>query len=361
MVMLKEALEMKLKEYKDMEIMLSDPKVISDNKKYKEISKKYSEMGTIVQKTKEYFKILEQLKENTQLLKQEKDVEMKEMITQEIKEINDKIVKMEEELKILLLPKDPEDEKNIIFEIRAGTGGEESALFVADLFRMYKRYAESKGYLFEQIDFHPTELGGYKEIIFALKGKNAYGNFKFESGVHRVQRIPATESNGRIHTSAVTVAVLPEVEDVELEINEKDLRIDIFHSSGAGGQNVNKVATAVRITHLPTNTVVVCQDERSQYKNREKAMRILKARLYEKFIVEQQEKISKNRKNLVGTGDRSERIRTYNFPERRVTDHRINLTLYRLEEILDGNLDLIIQPLKDEDIRMKLLEFYEKG
>lgn len=359
--MLKEALEMKLKEYKDMEIMLSDPKVISDNKKYKEISKKYSEMGTIVQKTKEYFKILEQLKENTQLLKQEKDVEMKEMITQEIKEINDKIVKMEEELKILLLPKDPEDEKNIIFEIRAGTGGEESALFVADLFRMYKRYAESKGYLFEQIDFHPTELGGYKEIIFALKGKNAYGNFKFESGVHRVQRIPATESNGRIHTSAVTVAVLPEVEDVELEINEKDLRVDIFHSSGAGGQNVNKVATAVRITHLPTNTVVVCQDERSQYKNREKAMRILKARLYEKFILEQQEKISKNRKNLVGTGDRSERIRTYNFPERRVTDHRINLTLYRLEEILDGNLDLIIQPLKDEDIRMKLLEFYEKG
>lgn len=359
--MLKEALEIKLKEYKEMENMLSDPLIVSDNKKYKEISKKYSEMGALVQKTNEYYKTLEHLEENLQLLRQEKDIEMKELINQEIKEINEKINKLEEELKVLLLPKDPEDEKNIIFEIRAGTGGEEAALFVADLYRMYKRYAESKGYIFEHIDFHPTELGGYKEMIFALKGKNAYGNFKFESGVHRVQRIPETEANGRIHTSAVTVAVLPEVEDVELEINEKDLRIDIFHSSGAGGQNVNKVATAVRITHLPTNTVVVCQDERSQHKNREKAMRILKARLYEKIMKEQQEKISKNRKNLVGTGDRSERIRTYNFPERRVTDHRINLTLYRLEEIIDGNLDLLIQPLKEEDMRIKLQEFYEKG
>jgi len=358
--LLKEALELKLKEYKELEKMLSDNQIISNNKKYKEISKKYSEMGSLVQKTNDYFKILDQLMENQELLKSEKDQEIREMINEEIKNINARLITIEEELKILLLPKDQDDEKNIIFEIRAGTGGEEAALFSADLYRMYKRYAESKGFVFELIDFHPTELGGYKEIIFALKGKDAYKTFKFESGVHRVQRIPETEANGRIHTSAVTVAVLPEVEDVELEINEKDLRIDIFHSSGAGGQNVNKVATAVRITHLPTNLVVVCQDERSQHKNREKAMRILKARLYEKIMKEQQEKIASDRKNLVGSGDRSERIRTYNFPERRVTDHRINLTVYRLEEILDGNLDILIEPLKEEDIKLKLREFYER-
>lgn len=351
-----ELLNLKLDEYMQMEQMLADPKTANDTKKYKEISKKYSDMSLLIEKIRKVFSVRNTIEENSELMKTEKDSEMKNLFFEENKQMKLLEETLISEINVLLIPKDPNDDRNVIFEIRAGTGGEEAALFVAVLYRMYKKYAETKGFGVESIDFHPTELGGFKEMIFGIKGKNAYGTFKFESGVHRVQRVPSTENSGRIHTSAVTVAVLPEVEDVELDISERDLKIDIFHASGAGGQNVNKVATAVRITHLPTNTVVVCQDERSQHKNREKAMRILKARLYEAKVKEQQAEISKNRKDLVGTGDRSERIRTYNYPERRVTDHRINLTLYKLEAIVDGELEDIIIPLRDEDNKRKLLE-----
>ncbi|HAV92194.1 TPA: peptide chain release factor 1 [candidate division WOR-3 bacterium] len=351
-----ELLNIKLDEYMQMEQLLSDPKTANDTKKYKEISKKYSEMTLLAEKIRQIFNVRKSIDENSELLKTEKDSEMKGLITDETKQLKMLEETILSEIKVLLIPKDPNDDRNVLFEIRAGTGGEEAALFAAVLFRMYKKYAENKGFAVEQIDFHPTELGGFKEMIFGIKGKNAYGTFKFESGVHRVQRVPTTENSGRIHTSAVTVAVLPEVEDVELDIAEKEFKIDIFHASGAGGQNVNKVATAVRITHLPTNTVVVCQDERSQHKNREKAMRIMKARLYEQKVKEQQAEISKSRKDLVGTGDRSERIRTYNYPERRVTDHRIPITLYRLEAIVDGDLDDLVIPLRDEDNKRKLME-----
>ncbi|MGE3063285.1 MAG: peptide chain release factor 1 [bacterium] len=351
-----ELLNLKLDEYMQMEQLLSDPKTANDTKRYKEISKKYSDMGLLIEKIRSVLGVRKNIEENSELMKTEKDPELKNLFFEETKQLKLLEETLISEINVLLIPKDPNDDKNVIFEIRAGTGGEEAALFAAVLYRMYKKYAETKGYAVESIDFHPTELGGFKEMIFGIKGKNSYGLFKFESGVHRVQRVPSTENSGRIHTSAVTVAVLPEVEDVELDIAEKDFKVDIFHASGAGGQNVNKVATAVRITHLPTNTVVVCQDERSQHKNREKAMRIMKARLYEQKVKEQQAEISKSRKDLVGTGDRSERIRTYNYPERRVTDHRINLTLYKLEAIVDGDLDDIIIPLRDEDNKRKLME-----
>ena len=349
-------LNIKLEEYLQIENLLANPNIVNDTKKFKEISKKYSKMTLLADKIKQIFSVRESIDENIDLMKTEKDSEIKSLLNEEIKQLKILDETILSEIKVLLIPKEPNDDKNIILEIRAGTGGEEAALFAAVLFRMYKKYAENKGFAVESIDFHPTELGGLKEMILGIKGKNAYGTFKFESGVHRVQRVPSTENSGRIHTSAVTVAVLPEVEDIDLSISEKDFKIDIFHASGAGGQNVNKVATAVRITHLPSNTVVICQDERSQYKNREKAMRIMKARLYEQKAKEQKDEISKNRKDLVGTGDRSERIRTYNYPERRVTDHRISLTLYRLEAIIDGDLDDLILSLRDEDNKRKLLE-----
>lgn len=350
-----EFLLLKIREYEELEKQMLLPETVNDTRKYKELTKKYSSMGPLIERIRQYLNILSSIKENNDILLTEKDSDMRSMVQDDIKKSRAASESMENEIKILMIPPDPNEDKNILVEIRAGTGGEEAALFAADLHRMYRKYAESKGLSYEAMDFHPTELGGFKEIIFSIKGKSAYGYFKYEMGVHRVQRVPQTEASGRIHTSAVTVAVLPEAEDVDVDIDEKDLRVDIFHSSGAGGQNVNKVATAVRITHLPTNTVVVCQDERSQHKNKEKAFRILKARLYEKKLREHNEQISSARKTQVGSGDRSERIRTFNFPERRVTDHRINLTLYRLEAILDGDLDMLVEPLKEAEHK-ELLE-----
>ena len=284
------------------------------------------------------------------------DSEMEELIKSELETLEEKKSKVEEQLKILLIPKDPNDDRNVIMEIRAGTGGEEAALFAGDLFRMYSRYAEKQGWKAEIIDSNPTELGGFKEVIFEINGNGAYSRLKYESGVHRVQRVPSTEAGGRIHTSAATVAVLPEAQEVDLEINPNDLRIDIFRASGHGGQGVNTTDSAVRITHLPTGMVVTCQDERSQLKNKDKAMKVLRARLMEKYQEDQDRKIAQNRRSQVGSGDRSERIRTYNFPQGRITDHRINLTIHQLTNTLQGELDEIIDALAAEDQAKKLAQ-----
>lgn len=344
----------KLKEFKELEVKLSDPEILSDQKQFRELSKEYSFLKPVAENIVELLDIEKQMEENKEIAKISDDSELSEMAEDEYEALREKKNKLTERIMIQLLPSDEDDSRNIIFEIRAGTGGEEAALFVSDLFRMYKRYCDANKYWVETIDFHQTELGGFKEIIFGIKGDSPYRKFKYESGTHRVQRVPATESGGRIHTSAVTVAVLPEAENVDIDINEKDLKIDIFHSSGAGGQNVNNVATAVRMTHIPSGIVVTCQDERSQHKNKEKAKRILKARLYDKHVNEQKSKISQDRKDQVGSGDRSQRIRTYNFPENRIADHRINLTLYRLDDVMNGNLDLLLEPLAEEDNRRKL-------
>ena len=290
------------------------------------------------------------------MLQEKLDDDMNELVKEEIKELEENIASIEEELKVLLIPKDPNDHKNVIVEIRAGAGGDEAALFAGDLFRMYTRFAERNNWKVEVMSTNEIGIGGYKEVIFMIKGKGAYSKLKFESGVHRVQRVPETEAGGRIHTSTATVAVLPEAEDVDVEINESDLKIDIYRSSGAGGQHVNTTDSAVRITHLPTGIVVSCQDERSQIKNREKAMKILKTRLYDKMLSEQAAEIAEARKSQVGTGDRSERIRTYNFPQGRVTDHRVNLTLHKLNDILDGDIDEIIETLITTDQAEKLKE-----
>jgi peptide chain release factor 1 len=281
---------------------------------------------------------------------------MEELIKSDIESLEEKRKKLEEELKILLLPKDPNDEKNVIVEIRAGTGGEEAALFAGDLFRMYNRYAEKRGWKAEIIDSNPTELGGFKEVVFEINGNGAYSRLKYESGVHRVQRVPTTEAGGRIHTSAATVAVLPEAQEIDIDINPNDLRIDIFRASGHGGQGVNTTDSAVRITHIPTGMVVTCQDERSQLKNKEKAMKVLRARLMEKAQMEQNQKIAQDRRSQVGSGDRSERIRTYNFPQGRITDHRIGLTIHQLTSVLEGELDEIIDALIAEDQAKKLAQ-----
>ena len=279
------------------------------------------------------------------MLKEKLDKEFYEMVEAELKEAQEKLEIIKKEMKILLIPKDPNDEKNVIVEIRGGAGGEEAALFAGDLFRMYTRYAERKGWKTEMLDSNPTEIGGFKEVVFSIEGSGAYSRLKFESGVHRVQRIPVTEAGGRIHTSTVTVAVLPEVEEVDVEINPNDLRIDTFRVSGAGGQHINKTDSAIRITHLPTGLVVTCQDQRSQHKNRDKAMAILRSKLYEIAQNEKNNEIAQERKSQVGTGDRSERIRTYNYPQGRVTDHRIGLTLYKIDDILDGDIDEIVDAL----------------
>ncbi|HEB76131.1 MAG TPA: peptide chain release factor 1 [Nitrospirae bacterium] len=330
--------------YEKLTERLSDPETVRDMGLFMRLSKEQCDLRPIVEKYREYREILRSIEEDEEVLASG-DRELKILAEEELATLRRRKTEVEEELKILLLPKDPRDEKSVIMEIRAGTGGEEAALFAADLFKMYSRYAEQKGWRVEVIESRPTGLGGFKEITVSIQGRGAYSRLKYESGVHRVQRVPETETSGRIHTSAATVAVLPEAEEIDVRIDEKDLKTDTYRASGAGGQHVNKVSSAVRITHIPTGIVVQCQDERSQHKNREKAMRILRSRLYELKMEEQEREISEARKAQVGSGDRSERIRTYNFPQNRVTDHRIGLTLQKLTHVLEGNLDEILDAL----------------
>lgn len=334
------------KRYKELEQKMYSEEVVSDTKVYNEVMKEFSSIEPVVNKYREYKKAKEDIEDALEIIAgSSSDDELKELAALELENAKEKLPALEEELKILLLPKDENDERNVIVEIRAGTGGEESSLFSADLFRMYSMYAEKKGYKIDIINANETELGGYKEISFTVNGDKAYSRFKFESGIHRVQRVPKTESGGRIHTSAATVAVLPEADDVEIDLDPKDLQIDTFRSSGAGGQHINKTSSAIRITHIPTGLVVECQDERSQYKNKDKALKVLKSRLLKIKQDEQNSQIAQNRRDQVGSGDRSEKIRTYNFPQSRITDHRIGLTLYKLEDVLNGNLDEVIDAL----------------
>lgn len=334
---------------------ISDPEVMADMDNWRKLCKEHSDMSPIVEKYREY-KANQSTIEDAEMMMDDPDTdkEFKEMLVEEMKTAKENIGRIEEELKILLLPKDPNDDKNVIVEIRGGAGGDEAALFAGDLFRMYSMYADSKRWKTEVLSLSEIGIGGIKEVTFMIEGEGAYSRLKFESGVHRVQRVPETESSGRIHTSTVTVAVLPEVDDVEVEINPDDLQIDTYRSSGAGGQHVNKTESAIRITHIPTGIVVACQDERSQHKNREAAMKMLRSRLYDKMERERNESIAADRKSQVGTGDRSERIRTYNFPQGRMTDHRIGLTLYKLEQIMNGDLDEIIDALITTDQSEKL-------
>ncbi|EIJ80296.1 peptide chain release factor 1 [Bacillus methanolicus PB1] len=340
--------------YEKLNELLSDPEIVNDPKKLREYSKEQSDIQETVQTYREYKEVKKQYQDAKAMLEEKLDPEMREMVKEEIDELEERIENLEEKLKILLLPKDPNDDKNVIFEIRGAAGGDEAALFAGDLYRMYSRYAEMKGWKTEVIEASPTGLGGYKEIIFMISGKGAYSRLKFENGAHRVQRVPETESGGRIHTSTATVACLPEAEEVEVEIHEKDIRVDTFASSGPGGQSVNTTMSAVRLTHIPTGIVVSCQDEKSQIKNKEKAMKVLRARIYDKYQQEAQAEYDQQRKSAVGTGDRSERIRTYNFPQNRVTDHRIGLTLQKLDQILEGKLDELIDALILEDQSKKL-------
>ncbi len=340
--------------FRFLDAKISDPEVIADHEAWRKYCKEHSDLEPIVGKYNELKSAQSTLEEDMEMLDDGQEKELEEMLKEEISDTKHKIEEAKEELKILLLPKDPNDDKNVIIEIRGGTGGEEAALFAADLMRMYSMYAESKRWKIDILNSNATDIGGYKEISFSVEGKGAYSRLKFESGVHRVQRVPETESQGRIHTSAVTVAVLPEVEEVEVEINQNDLRIDVFRAGGPGGQCVNTTDSAVRITHLPTGIVVSCQDEKSQFKNKDKAMKILRSRIYEQMEAERHKEIADARKSQIGSGDRSERIRTYNFPQSRVTDHRINLTLYKLEQILNGSLDEIIDALVTADNAAKL-------
>ncbi|MGA2732900.1 MAG: peptide chain release factor 1 [Syntrophobacteraceae bacterium] len=326
---------------------LGNPDLLSNQKEYQQVAKERSELAPIAERYAHYKKLKEQVQDNQALLEREEDPEMRELIRDEIAGLKDQLDATEKELKIMLASKDPNDDRNVILEIRAGTGGEEAALFVADLFRMYSRYAETRRWKVEVLHSNPTGIGGFKEIIVSIIGKAAFSRLKFERGVHRVQRIPVTESQGRIHTSAVTVAVLPEAEEVDVFIDPNDIRVDVFRSSGPGGQSVNTTDSAVRLTHIPTGLVVICQDEKSQHKNKAKALKVLRARLLDSMQREQEAKIAQDRKSQVGTGDRSERIRTYNVPQNRVSDHRINLTLYKLDVILTGMLDDLIEPLNN--------------
>ncbi len=343
-----------LSKYEELASLISKPEIIADNKEWTKLVKEHSSLEPVVDAYRRLLKIDKELAGLKEMISSEEDKELKELALEEEAAKREEREKTENELKILLLPVDPNDEKNAIIEIRAGAGGDEAALFAAELMRMYKMYAEKKHWRVEDVDINETELGGVKEAVFSLTGDSIFSRLKFESGVHRVQRVPDTESQGRIHTSTVTVAVLPEVEDVVVEINEKDLKIDTYRSGGAGGQHVNKTESAIRITHLPTGIVVQCQDERSQIKNREKAMRVLKSKLYDKMQEDADKEYSAARRSQVGTGDRSERIRTYNFPQGRVTDHRINLTLYSLENFMNGDIDEMLDALRIADQTAKL-------
>lgn len=340
--------------YEELGNQIIDPEIMKDSDKLRALMIEHAEIEPIVFKYREYVETRDELQDAEEMLREKLEEDMKELVKEEIKELEETLTTVEEELKILLVPKDPNDHKNVIVEIRGGAGGDEAALFAGVLFRMYSRYAERNRWKIEIMSTNEIGIGGFKEVIFMIKGKGAYSRLKYESGVHRVQRVPETESSGRIHTSTSTVAVLPEAEDVDIDIQEKDLKIDTYRSSGAGGQHVNTTDSAIRITHLPTGLVVSCQDEKSQTKNKEKAMKILKTRLYDQMLSDQAAEIAEERKGQVGTGDRSERIRTYNFPQGRVTDHRINLTLHKLGNFTDGDLDEMIDALITSDQAKKL-------
>ena len=344
-----------IEEYNNLAEKMSDPTIIADIKQYAQLAKEHRRIDGIIPKAKEYIKQYKHLEEDEEIL-QGNDKELKELVKDEIGSLKEELDILEEELKIFLLPQDPNDEKNTIVEIRSGTGGTEAALFAENLFRMYVRFCETNKWKYEILTMHDNEGGGLKEVIFSIDGESVYAQLKYESGVHRVQRIPDTESNGRIHTSAATVAVLPEAEDADINIQEKDLKIDTYRASGSGGQHVNKTESAIRITHMPSGLVVTCQDESSQHKNKDKAMKVLKSRLLDLELEKINQERSQARKKMVSTGDRSAKIRTYNYPQGRITDHRINLTLYKLEEILDGNLFEVIETLKIEDQKMLLHE-----
>ena len=346
--------------YEELNLKLYDPDTVAQRELYTSLMKEHKEIQPIVETYRAYRRCEEDLAGAKELLEESSDRELREMAQQELKEKSEELTRLEEELKLLLLPKDPNDEKNVIMEIRGGAGGEEAALFAYTLYRMYTMYAEKKGWRTEIVSLNETELGGFKEVSFLIDGEGAYSRLKYESGVHRVQRVPETETQGRIHTSTATVAVRPEAEEVELEIDPKDLQIDTFRSSGAGGQHINKTSSAIRVTHLPTGMVVECQDERSQYKNKEKALKVLRARLLDQEQKKADDQVAQERRSQVGTGDRSERIRTYNFPQARVTDHRIGLTLYKLDEILGGTLDEVIDSLTAAD-RAAQLEASQQG
>jgi len=347
-------LEVAENKYEEINIKLSTPVIIANQDEYRRLMKEHSELGEIVAKYREYKKINKDISDAKEMLDDKLDKDFREMVQIEFDEAKDKLEQIKKELKILLLPRDPNDERSVIVEIRGGAGGEEAALFAGVLFRMYSMYAERNHWNTEILDSNATEIGGFKEVVFAIEAKGAYSRLKFESGVHRVQRVPSTESSGRIHTSTVTVAVLPEVEEVDVDINPNDLEIDTYRASGAGGQHINKTDSAIRITHVPSGLVVTCQDQRSQHKNKDKAMKVLRSKLYEMAQKQQDSEVAQARKSQVGTGDRSERIRTYNFPQGRVTDHRIGLTLYKIDEILNGDLDEVIDALITVDQTEKL-------
>lgn len=353
-------LQMLADRYEELGELLSDPDVIADSKRFMELSKEMADLRETVEKYEKYKQVVQQIKDDEEMLSTGLDDEMAAMVKEELSDSKNEKQKLEQEIKILLLPKDPNDGKDLIMEIRGAAGGDEASLFAADLFSMYSKYAERQGWSIEVIDKNMTEVGGFKEIALTINGKNVWSKLKYESGAHRVQRVPVTESAGRVHTSTATVVVMPEEEDVEIDLDPKDIRVDVYRSSGAGGQHINKTSSAVRMTHLPTGIVVAMQDQRSQQQNREKAMKILKARVYDYYKSQEQSEYDENRKSAVGTGDRSERIRTYNYPQNRVTDHRIGLSLNKLDRIMNGELDDVIDTLVLYD-QTKALEELQNG